>query len=162
MDLPDVLTTKVKPTPEHLRRRARRIRLTKLISCFVLVALFYVFYVGDNRWRVQYHHGVQVPSSATDFKCSGATAITCWLGDHSHAEFTIVPTALPGFLSQFQEAVKVPAGGTGFRIVGKAWSQAATPSGEAWGPSPTGTDLYVLKWRTTQIRVRIELDTSWN
>ena len=75
---------------------------------------------------------------------------------------SIVPAGLPQFLSQFQEGGNVPDGSGGFVTTGKPFAGPVTPDGELWGPSPTGTDYYMLKWRSTGDVVSIELDTDWN
>ena len=149
-------------TPEQ-RRFRKRIARMMLVVLLLVVGLTYVLYIGDNRWRVRWHHGVNLPSSARQFQCGGQTAFPFILDGHSAARFVIDEPDLQSFLVQFQEGVQTgDPWTTGVTTTGKPWSQPQTPDGSAWGPSPTGRDYYGVKWHTTDKGVLIELDTDWN
>jgi hypothetical protein len=153
-------------SPAERRRRQRIVAVLLQISAALLTllaALGYVLFVGDNRWRAWYHHGVHLPSSARNIHCEGSTALPFnFMGGHSKARFTIDAAALPGFLSQFKEGMHVPGPGGGFMSVDKPNSPRAGQGGAVWGLSPTGRDYYGLTWTTSKDGVAIELDTDWN
>jgi hypothetical protein len=152
-------------SPAELRRRQRIAAVRRRIAILLLpllAALIYVLFMGDNRWRVRYHHGVYPPPSARDFHCQGATAFPFMLDGHSSARFTIDPAELPKFLSQFEEMKSVPVAGGGTMTISNGKSPPAGPKGDTGGLSPTGRDYYSLQWWTTESGVVIQLDTSWN
>jgi hypothetical protein len=152
-------------SPAEIRRRRLIVSSSGglgLVLLLLLAFLYYVLYAGDNRWRVRFHHAVNTPPSARDFRCAGATALTYWLGNHSSARFVINPGDLPRFLSQFQQGVSVRDPSGGVYITGKPFAGPITPDGELSGPSPTGTDYYQLKWHTASDGVHVELQTDWN
>lgn len=143
---PGTPAPKPQPRPECVRRR-RRVCWT---VATVGLVVFYVLYLGDNRWRVRYHHAVKVPSSARDFRCSGLTAFPGNLLDGgSRAEFTIDRADLPRFLGQFQ-----PRSGPGPIL--------AAHDGEEWCASPTGRDYAWVVWHTTPDGVSVDVRTSFN
>lgn len=146
------------------RRRAKRWVIGILTTGFVFLLLILVgiLYVSQNRWRVIWHHGMSLPASAREFECTGCTAFPILTDGASWARFVIDSDDLPVFLQQFREGTNVAVPSGGFTRTSKPWSQTIGPDGEAWGPSPTGRDLYGVKWHTTRAGVVIELRTDWN
>jgi hypothetical protein len=149
-------------TSEQLRLRRRL--LVRVVATFFVLALpaFWIFNVGNNRWRVQLHHGVNLPTSARAFQCSGHTAFTAIFGGSSSARFTIDAAELQQFLSQFRVGPPMPRPNGGYPTFGAPSSQPISSEGHIGGPSPTGRDHYGLKWQATPEGVQIELQTSWN
>lgn len=158
---PAVVQRRPPLTPEQRRLRVRLLARTGWIFLLLGIPTFWTLYVGDNRWRVQFHHGVDLPPSARAFQCSGHTAIFDILGGQSSARFTIDAADLRQFLSQFRLGLPMPQPSGGYPTFA-APSQPIPAKGHIGGPSPTGRDHYGLRWETSSDGVLIELHTGWN
>ena len=148
--------------------RGRIAGASKIIrGCVILLAilftcLWYVLYIGSNRWRVRWDQGVRLPASAREIRCEGHTAVCYFLGNHSSTTFQIDRDDLDFFMTQFKQGVTQKLAEGGFTVVGVPIHRPLPPNGEAGGPSPTGVDYYGIKWETFGRAVDINLWTDWN
>ena len=153
-------STQTLPAQRKIRRWFRCLCVCAILAlCF----LFYVFYLGSNRWRVLLHHGVHVPSSGRMYWCSGSTTYPFnWLGGSSYASFTISPTDLPKFLAQLTPVQALRTADGGYEILPAPCPIQLSKDGEEGCISPTGRDHMSIQWHTTPGGVHIELWTEWD
>ena len=139
-------------TPEMIRRR-RRIAVSLAVTLLLVICVIAPTLLGDNPRRVRIQHGgTRLPASTRNLTCGGCSLLLG--GGVATASFSIAPSDLRAFLSQFQ--VQTSAEEPLY------FSGPFPPDGIFNGMTPQGDDRVHVAWTSSRGEVKIDLSTDSN
>ena len=124
---------------------------------------WHLLYCENNRWRVQWDHGIHLPASAQQITCQGHTALLYFFGNHSSVTFDMRVSDFEEFASQLKRGVVRQRPDGNFTVDEELLLQPLPLDGEVGGRSPKkNIDYYGMRWKTIDNYVHIDFWTDWN